>query len=141
MTDRIKAVPSEDLVLTPANEWRAKTWLVQLPSGRVCRVRTVSLVQAIARGDVPNALIPMVTEMMDGKRSMAELDPEELAGLMDVMVWLAKRVTLYPQIVDDDPQADDEVSIDAVSDADLMALGQFAINGGLDVFAGFREES
>lgn len=69
--------------VTKASEWKSgvKSEIdLEVPSGNVCRVKAaVGMGAFFAGGKIPNALMPMVTEALEGKKPSSE----ELKGLID----------------------------------------------------------
>ena len=114
--------------VTAGREWRQareEGYIQHLPSGKVVRLRPVSPDQLIVLGNVPDRLTPLVLRMVyegsDAELMDAFTEPNTTAAearesieLFNVVCRLA---FVAPRIIEN-PQADDEISIDDVSLAD-----------------------
>lgn len=136
-----------DLKLTPASEWRTNAELVQMPSGRVAKLRRANLLTMIRDGEnVPNFLAAKVTERLSGRKpaNAAAPDPMEMArSAVDSVFFIAKAVFVYPRLVDGEPIADDEVSISSISEEDLAFAATYATGDAavINAAATFRREA
>jgi hypothetical protein len=119
-----------DLKETPATAWRQERevgFLYTLPSGRVARLRPVSLAGLIRTGKIPNLLIPIVARLLWAQVGQIDARPaevkeaEEQAHFIELVAAIVPAAVLYPKIVDN-PQAQDEISIDDLTFADQLAL-------------------
>lgn len=135
-----------ELKLTPASEWRSEAKLVQMPSGRVAKLRRISVMGMIREGEsVPNFLAAAVNENLSGKKA-AKAAPDALEtarSAVDSIFFIAKAVFVYPRLVDGEPQADDEVSITQIEEADLAFAATYATGDAAVIKAAamFRREA
>ncbi len=121
--------------VTSGVEWRAlreQGVLIQLPSGFYARLRPVSIEQMIAGGEIPDLLTPLVTKMfLDGADSvdletfLVQKGPDkalaEIGQMTRLMDAICVAAFVQPRIVDN-PQADDEISIDDLDITDKSAV-------------------
>jgi len=137
-------------VVTPAAEWRRmREEGVQqtLLSGRVVRLRTVTPDRLLKTGRVPDILTPIVTKML-----FEEVDNDELnefikprdnvadnLAMIEGLNVVCQAGMLYPRIVDN-PQAEDEISIDDLTLADRGWVFKLVFQPA-EVLARFRIES
>lgn len=110
---------------TPAIEWRKPRevgFKIQLPSGKVARIRPITSALLYKLGRVPDALTSFVMEGFDDAvedpvaetSRIAQDNPEAWNTYVDGIVETA---FVYPRIVEN-PSADDEISIEDVEDGD-----------------------
>jgi len=141
MAEKVKAVEAQPLEVTPLDQWKIKTWLVELPSKRVVRVRTISLLAAIAEGNIPNGLNATVAQVIDKPSAGLASISDDLPMLVRFMRWVTAKTVVAPRIwegVGECPA--DAVSMDVFTDDELAALTNFAVWQSLDGFASFRQE-
>lgn len=120
----------KELKLTPASSWGDNTELVELPSGKVAKLRRLNVLMMLERGgdDVPNFLkVYMLRKIKGQKVSNNPMDGvEDAREAVRMIAFLAKQVFAYPRLVDV-VQADDEVCIDAISEVDLSFAAAYAL--------------
>lgn len=119
MSSRSRNEQQENDKPTPGREWRKKRqegWLEILPSGNVVRLRSISLLDFMGRGEIPDPLSAAVAEMLSGK-SKDVADFENFKQFAGLAAFVCKKAFVEPKIVGD-PQADDEISILDVDFAD-----------------------
>ncbi len=117
---------------TSGKEWRkAREEGVEItfPSGRVAAIRPIEVDHfLLAGGHIPDFLTPIVLDMINGKGYMMELPlHEQLEKSKDFLMFLnelAKAAFVNPKVVDD-PQADDEISIDDLTYGDKTIVYRF----------------
>lgn len=108
--------------------WRAareQGYLKQLPSGNWARLRPVSPDLLLSTGDLPDMLTPLVVKMVfegsDGQEVDRLTDPQQMisqaADTVQLFNTVCRLAFLAPRIVDD-PQAEDEISIEDIDLAD-----------------------
>lgn len=110
---------------------RTEGYTKELPSGAVARLRPVSPDQLIAAGEVPDILTPLVLKMLfqgsDGSELSQLTQPEQVLSHAGETVKLINAICrlafVQPRIVDD-PQTDDEISIDDVAIIDRSFVFQ-----------------
>lgn len=117
------------LTVTPASEWkreRNEGIAVELPSGKVVRLRSVSMQFMLRMRRLPDqltneALAAIGALPTDGKPKMsvnpADAAFDAVAALDKYHEALCRDAFVYPRIVDD-PQKDDEISWEWVADSD-----------------------
>lgn len=69
-------------------EWRKQRQAgedAELPSGLVVRLRKVSLMDLAEQGQIPQALVPKINELMRGKGGNSVDEVKETAGLVNVV--------------------------------------------------------
>lgn len=107
--------------ITSGRAWRQpreEGFVKALPSGNVARLRPVDMSALLASGEIPDILTPLaVSTIMDGADTEKLANPEDLAEHTSEMIrffnLVCKAAFLEPRIVDD-PQGDDEISIEDV---------------------------
>jgi hypothetical protein len=120
---------AETLIVTQGKAMRAareQGVVLELPSGNVYRLRMTSAALLLKRGNLPNILTAFATEMLYDSDKAAEkynafLAPtdksERALEVLASYEAVCKEMFLEPKVVDN-PQADDEISIDNLSLAD-----------------------
>jgi len=97
---------------TSGRQWRKNReegWLEVLPSGNVVRLKSISLLDFMERGEISDPLSASVADMLGGK-SKDVADFENFKQFAGLAAFVCKKAFMSPKIVDD-PQADDEISI------------------------------
>ena len=113
---------------------REEGFLLALPSGNTVRIRSVALDVLLRQGKVPDLLTPFIAKTIydgvDTKQLDEMLSIENLAEQSDEMLALIDAICvaafLEPRIVDD-PQAEDEISIEDVELADRGTVFSLAM--------------
>jgi hypothetical protein len=112
---------------------RTEGYTKELPSGAVARLRPVTPDQLIISGDVPDILTPLVVQMLyrgtNGSELTQLVSAQESLSQAKATITLCNAVCraafVEPRIVDD-PQADDEISINDVAIIDRYFVFQLA---------------
>lgn len=136
--------------VTPAAEFRRmrEEGVPQtLLSGRKVRLRTVTPDRLLRSGKVPDILTPLVTKMLFEDVANEELNafiaPRQQQAqnleMIESLNIVCQAGMLYPRIVDD-PQAEDEISIDDLSLADRGWVFKLVFQPA-EVLSRFRLES
>jgi hypothetical protein len=135
------------LKVTPASAWRKELETVEMPSGNIAQLRRLNMLAMIRKGDnVPNFLATKVMENLQGQRktkAAAAADTFSASDAIEAVFWLAKNVFAYPRLVEGEPQADDEVCIDHISEADLAFAATFGTGDAvaINAVAAFRDQA
>lgn len=128
---------TQGFIPTSGKEWRKareEGFPFRLDSGRMVRLRPVSLAALIRRGDIPNLLIPVVADMLWRKSRTDDRTAEQMAAddsaeeekwFFDLSGVIIRDCLVAPRVVDN-PQADDEISLDDISFSDQLAIYRFA---------------
>lgn len=107
------------------SEWRAsrkRTKNVTLPSGLEVEVQPVSFA-AFVRGNIPDHLTPVVSQMFDGKGIASTRTLDDMRRYFDLMDAVAMQAVVSPKIVESAALAtDDEIGVDELSEEDKAAL-------------------
>lgn len=132
-----------NLLPTSGRQWRKpreEGFLVQLPSGNVCRLRPLSPDLMLSMGEIPDLLTPLVEKMLFEGADIGEvtqaldkaIDPAEqfdagnLLRLIRFIDAFCVRALIAPRIVEN-PQAEDEISIYDLGLQDRFAIYQYCI--------------
>lgn len=136
--------------VTPASKWK-KTGAVseatlELPSGNVMRVRRIPLENLIARGLIPNSLLPMMQGALAGKRMDAaseQFTQEQLTDMLELQNSVTIACAVEPAVVavpdDEDDRDEDTLYTDEVDMQDKAFIFQWAVGGTADA-ARFRSK-
>jgi hypothetical protein len=134
----------EQLKVTSGKQWRKlreEGVMVPLPSGNVVRLRPVGLPELIRGEHVPDLLTPLVAETIwRGEPSPAQISEslEMARGSIELLDLICKAAFLEPKLVDN-PQADDEISVDDIDLADKSFVLQF-VTAPMVALRSFRDE-
>lgn len=163
---------AQNLPVTDIDEWKQDAVessgdvivKMKVPSGKVCQVKRVTLQTFIAKGMIPNALLPMVvkaTEEAQGitANEIADIlkDGEALGSMLDMADHVVCECMVKPavtpnevrdEIAADEALDDDEkkaklrshLFADEVELADKMFIFQYCVGGTRDLER-FREQS
>lgn len=136
-------MPSSFARPTSGSTWRrpyVEGEVVQLPSGNYARLRPVALDMLVAKGEIPDFLtnVAAMTLWVETDMEKASENGELLKQFTELVNLIVPAVFMDPKIVDD-PQADDEISIEHVSFTDKAAAFQLAIQGA-EAMRRFREQ-
>jgi hypothetical protein len=144
--------PKPKLVVSTAEEWNEEDEgvLLPLPSGKVVRVqRPKGLSSFLTGGNIPNSLLPLLTDAMDGKEpsqeSLAAIleDPSKLSDMMNMVDAIVVTCVVEPPVaLPPEPGTDRNSGVvytDKMTDDDKMFIMQFAMAGAKDVET-FRNE-
>lgn len=115
---KLPALPTEP---TSGKEWRKARLegkLVRLLSGNVVRLRPIEVDYFLRVGHIPDFLAPLISELITGGQAESELPPQE--ALEKQTEWftflddLCRYALVSPRVVDN-PEADDEISVDDIA--------------------------
>jgi len=132
--------------VTPASEWGVASEIKALPSGKVARLKRLNVLAMLQndKDDVPSFLKMRVARSLSGGNAKQKAvegidDPGDAA---ETIIWLAKKVFVYPKIVDE-PQAEDEISIDVVELEDMLFAAGYGLGdaGVVQQLETFRREA
>jgi len=136
-----------ELQLTPASEWRKDVENVQLPSGKVARLKRTNMLSMIRKSEnVPNFLAARVIESLSGNKkakNAAPAQPLSPKDAIDSVFFLAMAAFDYPRLVEGEPQSDDEVCIDHLSEDDIAYAASYATGdaAAIEAVAAFRHQA
>lgn len=149
--------------VTTAAEWAAssdaKGRPLEVPSGKVCLVRKPDGLKAFMdKGKIPNILLPILLEALDGKKidetDMKELfqDPDKIQEMMSLADVAVINCVMEPQVhavpVDEETgevipphkrDEDDKLYVDYIQDEDKWFIFRWVMAGQSDLES-FREE-
>lgn len=121
------------------DEWQptsGKTWrsprlegvVIPLPSGNMARIRPVALDMMVASGKIPDLLAPIAAKTLWTEIDTDEIgDVKELAtGMVNLFNVVCKAAFVEPRVVDE-PQADDEITLEDIAFQDKATVFQLAI--------------
>lgn len=122
-----------NVMATSGKQWRAGH-LIQLPSGNWVRLRPISITMLVSIKTIPNELMTVVQEWIEGERSV-EITPEQVLEKVGGTVGslragramyeaYAIAAFVQPRIVPE-PQGDDEISVLDIDDDDLRFVYDF----------------
>lgn len=169
-----RVTKSEPLQITSADEWgkEARTNRVEgrplkVPSGKVCLVKMLdSMAEFLSRGNVPNALLPLMTQAAQGKTETAKsvtdevlANPENLMEMYSLIDTVVVECVLQPPVapvpqrqVDYDGSTepvpaherpdDNTLYVDYIELEDKLFIFNYALSGVSDVEqfrAGYEE--
>lgn len=132
-----------ELQATPASDWKkdAEGTLMELPSGKVARLRRRSIFALMKAGQIPNELRAIVQNFISspqGARAVAGENFEAMFQLIDVV---AKACFVYPKLVDEGENEldDDEVYVSDIEFDDKLYVYLWSA-GEVSSLEAFREE-
>jgi hypothetical protein len=112
--------------ITKGSEWR-KGELVQLPSGKVAMLRSVSLATLVKANNVPNPLLQIASAKIFGTQIQLKMDEETVKSALQLIDLICQAAFLEPKIVDD-PKEENEISLMDVSDEDKEFAYEWAVS-------------
>lgn len=137
--------------VTPVSEWKQGKGPVplELPSGNTCLVQPVGMEAFIKQGFIPNSLLPLVQQSLQGKNisdadtdklmSTALQDPEKLRDIFDVAdavtVYCVVEPQVHPAPTDESLREEDKLYVDELDLDDKMFIFNFAVGGSRDLEA------
>ncbi len=117
---------------TTAEEYTASSYIAEqrilLPSGKYIRLRPISLMTLVRRGEIPNTLIAAARKLISGDKKGLSTTSEQETELIDFVVM--KMIASFT--VTDAPQSacsSGEVSIESILECDKLAIFQYAWSG------------
>lgn len=115
---------------TSGKEWRKareEGFEIRLPSGNVADLRPVEADFFLRVGRIPDALAPLINEMISGVAYKLEIPPVEQLEKGREWIGFLNELCTYafvtPKVVEA-PQADDEISVDDICYLDKYAVYQ-----------------
>jgi hypothetical protein len=151
---------TEPAPITTGAEWgreardkRVKGRPVTVPTGKTCLVKMLdSMQEFLARGDVPNAMLPMMQEAATGKvkdeKQVTDLvmsDPGKLKDMFDLVDMIVIECVLEPPVApipqNDEGKVipphlrddDDTLYVDYIDLGDKMFIFNYALSGVSDL--------
>lgn len=90
--------------ITPFAEWADDSEDVQLPSGKVVKLRRPDIIELIGEdGEAPDVLGTLVLSSISGKGAGVEIDDlDKLRQVMQSVNTVCKAAFVYPKLWDDD---------------------------------------
>jgi hypothetical protein len=129
MTDELQLQPAEVLELTPLTEYRVGTWLAKLPSGRVVRIKPLSLLDSVVMGHIPNTLLPAVQKLLNGDSAPLAAMETDLVANVEMIYWAVEAVMIFPRVWDGKgKQPAESITHAALSMEDHIALAGWAFS-------------
>lgn len=124
-------------------EWRRahrEGYVLTLPSGNVVRMRPVALDVLIVSGRIPDFLTAVAAKSLWTETSGEEIaSRDELAkGFAELVNIIVPAALLEPKVVED-PQGDDEVSLEDIDFQDKVSIFQLAVQPS-EVLRKFRDQ-
>lgn len=128
---------------TSGREWRKpreEGYVITLPSsGYSVRLRPVPLPTLVVQGKIPDTISPLAAEALWGADEDDKRDAKELlTATMELYDFVCRAAFVEPKIVDE-PQGDDEISIDDVDFYDKQAVFNAALAPGA-ALRNFRDQ-
>jgi len=112
---------NKKLEVVSGKEWRREReegLLERLPSGKVARLRKLSLLSLMERGKIPDPLSGLISEMIGGGKKLA-VNLDVFQDFAEILKLVCMAAFVEPRIVED-PQADDEIGIEDVGFNDRL---------------------
>ena len=122
----------EELRVTPPEQWSTrKGEIVELPSGNVARLRTISLSVCLFNGSVPNHLAAIVKDVIEGgQEAVEQASRSDIKATLGMQSWLIEQVMMEPQIhVGEGPPGEGEIEHGDLTDEDRGFITSYAIRG------------
>jgi hypothetical protein len=124
---------SDQLTPTAGSAWRKPRetgYTVRLPSGNVATLRPVALDSLLATGRIPDLLSPIVAKTIWSEAQPAELAEQgQLAkGFIELIALIVPLAMLTPRVVEN-PQAEDEISMEDLELGDKIGIFNLATGG------------
>lgn len=128
---------------TSGQQWRKAREVgetIRLPSGNIATLRPVPLDQLMLSGKIPDLLTPIAARSLWAETDTSNIaDQVETAkGFAELINLIVPLAVLRPRIVDN-PQSDDEISLEDIDFSDKIAIFQLA-TGGSQTLSLFREQ-
>jgi len=122
----------EELKVTPPASWSTRRGeIMELPSGNVARLRTISLSVCLFAGNVPNQLSALVKDVVEeGQAAVTRAAEQDLMPALEMQSWIVEQAMLDPKIhVGDGPPADGEIEHGDLTDEDRSFVSAYALRG------------
>jgi hypothetical protein len=117
-----------DLKLTSIEEWGDNTEIVELPSGKVAKLRRLNVLAMLELGDdVPNFLKAYVGRSLRGEAGNPMTEAEDPTEAVAMITFLARQTFVYPELVTGEPQTDTQINISVVSEMDLTFAAGYGL--------------
>lgn len=110
-------------MVTSGKEWRKPREQgveITLPSGNVARIRPLSPYAFLRYGNIPDTLSAVVSDMVNGRGVNTETE-ETMHKFLEILDLICIHTMVSPRIVAN-PQADDEIAIEDLDEADKMHI-------------------
>lgn len=135
--------------VTPAADWRSPRVdgvEIDLPSGKVARLRPVDMSVMLLDGTIPDLLSPLAAKSVwlgvdtpsaedeKGYEKIKEIAPD----LLKLYNIVTKAAFVYPRVVDD-PKEEDEITLDDIDAVDKVAVFSY-VTQGVAVLEFFRDQ-
>jgi len=109
---KTKKVTSAKVWRTPRNQGE----VIELPSGKVARIRSVALDSLIAQGEIPDLLSPLASQTLWREMTFEDIaeDGKLAKGYIELINAVLPAAFLEPKIVapeDLDEESDDEITL------------------------------
>lgn len=134
---------------TAANAWKGKgvnRTQLELPSGNVMTVKRVGIETLLANGKVPNGLLAIMQNAMNGKKTALNMDnvsAEQVGEMFTLFDNVCLDVCIDPKVhpvpEDEADRDEDELYIDDVDQVDKSFIFNWTVGGSSDL-AKFREQ-
>ena len=135
--------PNGQLQPTPASEWRKpreEGHPYRLPSGRVAMLAPVSIMSLMRAGKIPDPLTPFAASLLYEEKDIEELAKEpEMAKASFTIAEAICMAAFRDPIVVEEPQAENEISLDDLDDMDKAWVMQVMIQP-LETLRKFRRQ-
>lgn len=120
------------MAVTSGAEWRKareEGFEVSFPSGAVFALRPIEIDFFLTHGNIPDEITPMVLKYINGDSVHFEIPaPEQLEKARNEWIPFLNRLATFalvnPKVVEN-PQADDEISVDDLSYNDKLFIYAF----------------
>lgn len=134
-----------ELFPTPGATWRQprlEGYVVNLPSGNFARLRPVAIDILIANGKIPDLLTPIAARSLWEETATDQIanQAEMAKGFADLVNIIVPAAMMQPRIVDN-PQGDDEISLDDLDFGDKLAIFQLATGGSATLKAFCKQQA
>lgn len=134
---------NDELIITPASQWKRPTEVHTLPSGKVVRLKRSTPIGLIMRaGNIPDALAQIAIDAINGGGKKGgktfEFKKQDLGAIADLMDTIAKAVFDAPAIVDNPNYDLGQIAITDVDDDDKIWVLTWAMNPGGEAGAASR---
>ena len=135
-----------ELQITSGSEWRKENSegiLLQLPSGKVARIRSIDVSLMLKLGRIPDQLTQQIVDAVFGDERGKPMDfdiktPERMKMFLSLMDGIVETCFILPRIVKV-VTTEDEITVDDVEIQDKMFLFQL-LNRPASALATFPEK-
>lgn len=115
---------------------------ILLPSGKYIRLRPLSVLSMVRRGELPNALIPQARRALGLDTAPKKAAVNETDDTLELTDYIVCQMVSSFAVVDKRPGEcqSEEMSIDFMLDADKVAIFAYAMRG-QEALSSFRSQS